>query len=83
MEEQTSANTEKLEPAPNEEAVANDASDAEASKKNGRTLKLKASEAEASTETETDTPAEPTAASDEEAPQGHRGQRSQSNYKIY
>ena len=70
MEEQTSANTEKLEPAPNEEAVANDASDAEASKKNGRTLKLKASEAEASTETETDTPAEPTAASDEEAPQG-------------
>ena len=72
MEEQTSANTEELEPTPNEEAVAvaSDASDAEASKKNGRTLKLKASEAEASTETETDTPAEPTAASDEEAPQG-------------
>lgn len=70
MEEQTSANTEELERTPNEEAVASDASDAEASKKNGGTLKLKASEAEASSETESDTPAEPSAATDEEPPQG-------------
>ena len=33
MEEQTSANTEELEPTPNEEAVASDASDAEAEQK--------------------------------------------------
>ena len=70
MEEQTSANTEELERTPNEEAVASDASDAEASKKNGGTLKLKASEAEASSEMESDTSAEPSAATDEEPPQG-------------
>ena len=50
MEDQTSTNTEELEATNSDAAVANDEAATENTKKNGRTLKLKASEAEASSE---------------------------------
>ena len=71
MEDQTSTNTEELETtnsdAPSDEAAT------ETTKKNGRTLKLKASEAEPSNEASSDVPTEAETGGDkggEEAPQG-------------
>ena len=71
MEDQTNTNTEELE-ATNSDAPSDEAAN-ETTKKNGRTLKLKASEAEASSETSADAPAETETGGDtggEEAPQG-------------
>ena len=71
MEDQTSTNTEELE-ATNSDAPSDEAA-TEATKKNGRTLKLKTSEAEASSEASGDAAAETETGGNtggEEAPQG-------------
>jgi len=71
VEDQTNTNTEELE-ATNSDAPSDEAA-SETTKKNGRTLKLKASEAEASSEASADAPAETETGGDtggEEAPQG-------------
>ena len=71
MEDQTNTNTEELE-ATNSDAASDEAA-TETTKKNGRTLKLKASEAEASSEAPGDAPAETETSGEtggEEAPQG-------------
>ena len=71
MEDQTSTNTEALEATSND--APSDEAATETTKRNGRTLKLKASEAEASSEASGDAAAETETVGDtggEEAPQG-------------
>ena len=62
MEDQTSANTEELEPTSSGTAVASDDADAETIKKNGRTLKLKTHESETSNEAVAESQLPPTLA---------------------
>ena len=70
MEDQTSANTEELEPTSSGTAVASDDADAETIKKNGRTLKLKTHESETSNEAVAEEPTAADSGGQEGVPQG-------------